>query len=1000
MSHDFRFFFDRIDYLLSTGKGFSVFNAPAQLKDQFISKCIEAKTNFHSIQLSDSRPFIKNELLDADIFIVFQDMPFSKFITDIQNFVDKIIFPLWYNKKIICFFSTIDTTEYNKKTITSSSIHTEYENVIQFLLCEQMMNLLDRVNYQFTSPEFLSLNVDKTIFTPIELILKNALEKASLVFEAQVRLGRYTVDFLVTHNAMKMIIECDGRAYHTIERDNERDKILNKEGYRILHFTGSEIFANTQGCIDVIKSDGIGTHRRQFEIDSDMDESQNKAKEFITGPIRVLAPAGSGKTKTLINRIINLINNGIPAQRILTLAFNKKASEEMRLRLENKQINNVEVRTFHSLGYDILRKKLGWSFNLSSEKSGTRDLLKQSIEKHVEIPYRRNWDPLDTFLDALRRTKMELPPISEVSVEVSDKFIPFEPIFKSYLELQYRHNFFNFDDMIYLAVRILIDDDTLRKQYQNQYQYLLVDEFQDLNRAQLLLLQIIALPEINIFIVGDDDQMIYGWRGAEVHHIIDFHKRYPVSQDCTLSTNYRSSRKIVYHSKWLIDHNKDRVAKDIHPRIDAPKGQFDIELCENLWEQAISASEWIIKVKTENNLHWKDFAVLFRLHAYQFPLAMVLDSKQIPHSSVNGNRLFKTRVGKDIYSYLSVILYPQDASFNEYEVILKRPNKYFTNDFISSIKDWKSFCDAPQKQSLKGWEREKISDFVRRIEILSHLSGQSNTAPYSMLNQIDVEIGLSAFYKDQSRLSDELDDASDDILFEVIISVAKNFLRLDTFYQYIHQAIQNDSFTSLNEEQSNKNEVILTTIHKTKGNEYPNIVYYNLSQDSRLAKESDIEEERRVSYVGVTRAKERIFITALKNKTSMFLAEVAFNPEFKSLSMVNLQSETNSTNRQLLKFQHKIEVLQDKKVKILGKFPELRGEHVIRSYSFLTNVFSWWREKRIEAASKKIDSLEAEILQLTINQIKPLSDRIEFLTTEAKFREKISSVNNMHKTTT
>ncbi|MCK9399349.1 MAG: ATP-binding domain-containing protein [Bacteroidales bacterium] len=181
----------------------------------------------------------------------------------------------------------------------------------------------------------------------------------------------------------------------------------------------------------------------------------------------------------------------------------------------------------------------------------------------------------------------------------------------------------------------------------------------------------------------------------------------------------------------------------------------------------------------------------------------------------------------------------------------------------------------------------------------------------------------------------------------------------------------------------------LTTIHKTKGNEYPNIVYFNLSQDSRLTDESDIEEERRVTYVGVTRARESIFITALKNKPSMFLPEVAFNPELKSLSTVKLQSEISFTSRQLLKLEYKVDVRQSKKNYFLDKFPELRGKQVVQSYSLLANALSWWREKRIEVALRKIDLLEAEILQLTQDQMRPMSEKIEFLETEVQLRNKI-----------
>lgn len=210
------------------------------------------------------------------------------------------------------------------------------------------------------------------------------------------------------------------------------------------------------------------------------------------------------------------------------------------------------------------KRALGWRFDQAAEEKTRRDLLQKAVDQNFKVSFKRNRDPLDPFLDALRRAKMELPLIDEVQVDIGDQTLPFEGVFKSYLDLQTRHRFYTFDDMIYLAVRILLNDDALRHEYQGPFEYVLVDEFQDLNRAQLLLLQIFALPENNLFVVGGDDQMIYGWRGAEVRHILDFPRRFAVSQDCTLSTNYRSSKEIIRHSRWLIDHNfKSGVGRDI-----------------------------------------------------------------------------------------------------------------------------------------------------------------------------------------------------------------------------------------------------------------------------------------------------------------------------------------------------------------------------------------------------------------------------------------------------
>ena len=227
---------------------------------------------------------------------------------------------------------------------------------------------------------------------------------------------------------------------------------------------------------------------------------------------------------------------------------------------------------------------------------------------------------------------MELPALSTVTVEYGDKVYPLEPIFHSYVQKQLSASFVDFDDMIYMAVRLLLENGALRRTYQSRFDFVLVDEFQDLNEAQLLLLQIIALPENNIFAVGDDDQMIYGFRGADVKHIVEFEKRFPVAATHVLNTNYRSSRMIVRHTGWLIRHNLDRVPKDIQPRQDAPMGRFEVAGHASLLEQARFAAGWLAEHKKQNKLNWRDYAVLYRYNAYQFPVAVMLDAMGIPHS--------------------------------------------------------------------------------------------------------------------------------------------------------------------------------------------------------------------------------------------------------------------------------------------------------------------------------------------------------------------------------
>ena len=192
---------------------------------------------------------------------------------------------------------------------------------------------------------------------------------------------------------------------------------------------------------------------------------------------------------------------------------------------------------------------------------------------------------------------MDLPALPTMTVEYGERVYPFEPLFYSYLKAQLDRNFLDFDDMIYLSLRVLLENNTLRHAYQSRFEFVLVDEFQDLNQAQLLLLQVLSLPENNVFAVGDDDQMIYGFRGAEVKHIIEFDKRFPVSSSHVLNTNYRSSRMIVRHTGWLIDHNTDRVSKNIQPRQGVQQGSFEISGHASIFEQAKFMGQWLVETK-------------------------------------------------------------------------------------------------------------------------------------------------------------------------------------------------------------------------------------------------------------------------------------------------------------------------------------------------------------------------------------------------------------------
>ena len=994
-ARDYGFFLANREYCLAKGKGFSLFNASAREVENFVEQCLQQGLQPLIIKLSDAEA-LPPKLPEPPAFVILvQDLSYTEFLGQASALADKLIFPLWFKRIAICFFSALGQGDYPENPVSGEALHKNYSGLINGLLSEQILTLLERANYQFSAPEFLNITKDKTIFTPIEERLRAALEKHQVAYQPQVRLGRYTVDFLVGERkkhalseANGVIVECDGRDYHEPGRDQRRDNALSVEGYPICHFSGAEIYADADKCVEKIQKSLARQVFPAYALETNLDNSQKKAVEGLNGPIRVLAPAGSGKTKTLVNRILFLLNQGVPAEKILALAFNKKASDEMQARLERKGLHEVEVRTFHSLGYEIVRAAFRWNFNGTTYHKTVRDLLRASIQQHTELPPLRNKDPLDAFLDGLRRAKMELSPLETLTVDYGERIYPFEPIFYTYLEKQLGANFLDFDDMIYLALRALLNDSALRRGWQSKFEFVLVDEFQDLNQAQLLLLQVLALPENNIFAVGDDDQMIYGFRGAEVKYLVEFDRRFPLSTSHVLNTNYRSSRMIVRHSGWLIGHNTARVEKDIQPGPHAAPGRFEISGQPSIIQQAEYAARWIADHKRENNLNWRDYAILFRYNAYQFPAALLLDTLDIPHTPLSGQSLFQTAAGRDVYAYLGVILEPTKARQPDLERILKRPNKYLSNSLIAQARNWTSFQRLPKTPDLRDWEQAKLADFVSRIERLSERVRTQSISAGECLLALKTEIGLGDFYRDQSRKSDDLDQASDEIYFDVMTALSEKYKTAAEFYQFVRESRDENEMDSTRTGHQSKNEepetnqVYLSSIHKAKGKEFQVVIYFNMSQTDISA--ANIEEERRIVYVGVTRPKDDLLVTFSSVKPSGFLWELAQNPKFKDWHIDLLTRQTAGRKRRLAKEEFRRKQLEAEREKAVAAFEALTlpraGEK--QRTGWLHQIQMW----RINRAEQKVNRQDEKIRQHAETTLVPLKYELAELDEEINLR--------------
>ncbi len=529
-----------------------------------------------------------------------------------------------------------------------------------------------------------------------------------------------------------------------------------------------------------------------FPIET-LNKEQKRAVRKLKGAVLLLAPAGSGKTKTLVNRVYALLNKGVDPSCILVLVYNKKAEEEITMRLQNTK--GVEVRTFHSFGHELLKKYTDYEFYTEDPKELSLVLLERVLSRFYPIVYKQEKDPFKSFYEKLSFIKNNLLSKEDMVFEVDHERIDFYPIFKSYMEELKEEKLYDFDDMLYLSVCLLLKNASLREKIQKQYMYLLVDEFQDLNPLQLQLLELLALPLNHLFVVGDDDQMIYGFRGASVKPILSFQKTYSGAKVLKLVTNYRSSKRLVYHARMFIEHNLVRTNKEIKS-FSQELGKIEIKIGKDWIEEASEIVRLIEEVPTNESL-----AILYRYQEYGSFLKLFLGFQgYYPLENFSSfDKLFKVlsfflesfdiKRAQDLVALFQLPLKPGISSFDAF---------------------FKTYRDFPFEKVYTLLSKEKIS-FRRLCLLLKVKPSFFFEEPYLMESFVSYFGGVKALYE---------------------LSKHKQLKTFDN--------------------------VLLETIHKTKGNEFDHVAYFHMAPPKEI---EFLEEERRISYVALTRAKKSLLIT-------------------------------------------------------------------------------------------------------------------------------------------
>ncbi len=648
-----------------------------------------------------------------------------------------------------------------------------------------------------------------------------------------------------------------------------------------------------------------------------LDAAQRAAVRHGRGAARVLAPAGSGKTKTLVGRVAELVARGADPGEILLLAFNRKAAEQLEERLGGLGVATtrslrdggppaVHCATFNAFGYRYQRQVLGARFTLC-DSAGQRALVREAMEAagaglHALRPA-RGADPVGAFLAALTRVSagFEDPEAVEVRVEsLGDQpvlSVPLSATHTQYRRLQAVSGRQSFDDQIYLAVADIMASPERRAFIQQRFRHVLVDEFQDLNGAQLALVDVLSRPGRELFVVGDDDQLIYGWRHADPRGILEFHRRMPPepwSATYTLGTNYRCSRAVVESAARLVAHNTVREAKDVRPRDGAQAGAVRFVGAPAWAGRAAAVCAFLREQRDVLGCEWRELAVLCRYRSQQLAVALALDDAGVPRTPTLGYRLFATSAARLLRAYLDLVLAPGRVAGEQLRLLLNRPNRFLREATVERIAaapaPWAHLLALAAAEPTAG--PRPLSDLAERTgDLHATLASALPVAAGELLWAVVDAFGLEDMWAASDVPGEGRDEAGPLQVLDALLVLAES---RDDVLRYLsdwdrllagEEAAAGMADDTLAREESGEDRVVIGTIHAAKGREYHAVAIPDYDCDVTRWAPAEIEEERRVVYVGVTRARDAALFTVDTSRPYRhpFLRELVERPRREEL---------------------------------------------------------------------------------------------------------------------
>lgn len=609
-----------------------------------------------------------------------------------------------------------------------------------------------------------------------------------------------------------------------------------------------------------------------------LNREQQQAVQHTEGPLLILAGAGSGKTKVLTVRIAYLLAQGVNPYEILAITFTNKAAKEMKSRVEGlvgDVANRIWLSTFHSFCAKFLRFELdnflGYNSNFTIYDTSDSQVVIKAALKALNLDDK--YYPVGAMISAISDAKNKLMFASDYRKQARDFYQQKVADVYEYYERELRkNNALDFDDLLLVAVKLLQSNAAVLEKYSKRFKYVMIDEYQDTNHAQYLLAYLLSSHWKNIAVVGDADQSIYAWRGADIQNILDFEKDYPNCTSIKLEQNYRSTKIILDAANAVIDNNEGRLEKNLWTdKVEGAKIQHFTAQSEH--EEAAFIGDTIVKKHDIHGVPYGDMAILYRTNAQSRVLEEALIKRALPYTMVGGTKFYDRKEIKDVLAYLRVLYNPfDDLSLLR---IINVPKRSIGATTVSKLQDYARengtslFMTLTQLHlvdTIKGKTKEKLEEFgILIFTLVAEMDDKS------VLDILEAILDRTGYLAQLEESTDPQDQARAENIGE-LLSVAKDFQDTNptgTVEDFLEQVALVNDVDSFEQEES---KVTLMTLHAAKGLEFPIVFLGGLEEglfphSRTLMNPEEIEEERRLAYVGITRAEKELYISNATTRT-------------------------------------------------------------------------------------------------------------------------------------